>query len=73
MRVSPRRERRNEDRIAAGEITAADYREWMAEEDPFLLTDCAWERATIIVAGTAELPHDPETEVVVAGGLVDAA
>ena len=66
-------ERRNDDRIAAGEITAADHRTWMAEEDPFLLADRAWERATIIVAGTPELPHDPETEAIVTGGVVDAA
>lgn len=59
-------ERRNESRIAAGETTAGDHRAWMAEEDPFLLTDRGWARATIIVAGTPELPHDPETEVIVA-------
>ena len=64
---------RNDDRIAAGEITTADHRAWMAEEDPFLLADRAWERATIIVAGTPELPYNPETEVIVAGAVADAA
>jgi hypothetical protein len=62
-------DRRNESRIGAGEMTAADHRAWMAEEDPFLRTDRAWERATIVVAGTPELPHDPETEVIVAGAV----
>jgi hypothetical protein len=59
-------DRRNEARIAVGEITSADHRAWMAEEEPFLLGDRAWERASVIVAGTPELPHDPETEAVAA-------
>lgn len=58
--------RRDQGRIAAGEITAVDHRAWMAEEDPFLLADRAWERATAIVAGTPELPCDARNEVVVA-------
>ena len=61
-------QRTHEVRVAAGEITPANHRAWMAEEDPFLLTDRAWERATVIVAGTPELPHDPHLEAVVAGG-----
>jgi hypothetical protein len=60
--------RRNTARVAAGEITPSDHRAWMAEEDPFLLADRPWERATAIVAGTPELPHDPRTEVAVARG-----
>ncbi len=58
--------RRDADRVAAGEISPAGYAAWMAEEDPFLRADRAWERATAIVCGTPELPHDPRTEVVVA-------
>jgi pantothenate kinase len=65
-------ERRNEGRIAAGDTTAGGHRAWMAEEDPFLLADRPWERATVVVAGTPELPHDPRTEVVVAGDRTDA-
>lgn len=59
-------DRRNETRVAAGEITPANHRAWMAEEEPFLLDDRAWERADVIVAGTPELPHDPEREAVTA-------
>jgi pantothenate kinase len=62
-------EQRDEARIAAGETTAADRRAWMAEERPFLLDDRAWERATVIVAGSPELPHEPTAEVVVADGV----
>ncbi|MDX8033374.1 hypothetical protein SK803_24415 [Lentzea sp. BCCO 10_0856] len=39
---------------------------WLTEELPFLLRERPWERATIVVAGTTELRHDPETEVVTA-------
>lgn len=41
-------------------------RGWMAEELPFLAADRPWERATIIVAGTPDLAHDPVGEVVIA-------
>lgn len=39
--------------------------EWMAEEIPFLAADRPWQRATVVVAGTTDLPHDPESEVVI--------
>ena len=39
---------------------------WLAEELPFMLRERPWEKATIIVAGTTVLRHDPETEVVTA-------
>jgi hypothetical protein len=39
---------------------------WMAEEIPFNADQRTWERADIIVCGTPEVPHDPETEVVIA-------
>ena len=42
---------------------------WLAEELPLLLRERPWANATIIVAGTAPLDHDPETEVVV--GIAD--
>jgi hypothetical protein len=61
-------ERRNEARIARGEVDRADYWDWMAEEEPFLRDDRAWQRASVIVAGTPEMPHDPETEAVAVRG-----
>ncbi|KJK36092.1 hypothetical protein UK23_42405 [Lentzea aerocolonigenes] len=39
---------------------------WLAEELPFLLREQPWRRATFVVAGTTELPHDPHSEIVVA-------
>lgn len=45
-----------------------EWQEWQDEEVPFLLADRPWERAGFIVAGTPELPHDPQTEVVTAPG-----
>ena len=39
---------------------------WLLEELPFVLREQPWARATMIVAGPAEIGHDPDTEVVVA-------
>lgn len=39
---------------------------WLLEELPFLLREQPWGRATMIVAGPAQLDHDPDTELVVA-------
>lgn len=39
---------------------------WLAEELPFLLREQPWRRATIVVAGTTDLDHDPATEIVIA-------
>jgi hypothetical protein len=39
---------------------------WLAEELPFMLREQPWQRATIVVAGTTDLSHDPETEIVTA-------
>jgi hypothetical protein len=57
-----------------GDSAAADrWHEWMAEEVPFLATDRPWERATLIIAGTPEVDHDPTTEVVLAVPLPAAS
>ncbi|SEQ92777.1 hypothetical protein SAMN05216188_106244 [Lentzea xinjiangensis] len=39
---------------------------WLAEELPFMLAEQPWRKATLVVAGTTDLHHDPETEAVVA-------
>ncbi|MEU3643832.1 hypothetical protein AB0E59_10685 [Lentzea sp. NPDC034063] len=38
---------------------------WLAEELPFLAREQPWRQATVVVAGTTTLDHDPETEIVV--------
>ena len=48
-------------------------RDWMIEELPFLAADRPWERATIIVAGTSDITHDPVGEVVIAHGSMNNA
>jgi len=40
--------------------------EWLAEELPLMLREQPWHEATITVAGTTILHHDPSTEIVVA-------
>jgi len=46
--------------------TPFDEAGWMAEEIPFNTAERTWERASIIVCGTPEIPHDASTEIVVA-------
>jgi hypothetical protein len=63
-------ERRGLDRdVASGadgdrDQAAAFWREWMAEEVPFLEDQRPWERACVVVAGTPTVPHDPGQVVV---------
>lgn len=59
-------DRRNATRVAAGEISEEDFREWMQEEVAFLAEERPWERADFIVSGTPDRPHDPATEFVIA-------
>ncbi len=40
--------------------------EWDREERPFLREQRPWSRATLVVAGSQVLPHDPETHAAVA-------
>lgn len=64
-------ERRSLARVGqpGGARTVEDYREWMAEEEPFLAGQRTWERADMLVAGTPKIPCDPAAEVVVAPRL----
>jgi uridine kinase len=47
------RDRRDEARIAAGEVSRETYESWMAEEEPFVAAQRTWERAFAIVDGTS--------------------
>jgi hypothetical protein len=49
-----------------GPLTARHYRDWMAEEMPFVAGQRPWERADLIICGTPEISFDPATELVVA-------
>jgi hypothetical protein len=40
--------------------------EWLAEELPLLLREQPWKRATVVVAGTTQLDHAPDSEIVIA-------
>jgi hypothetical protein len=59
-----------ERRLVARDGSSAEVRqqvaEWLVEELPFVLREQPWRRATVVVAGTTGLPHDPDTEVVIA-------
>jgi hypothetical protein len=60
-----------ERRLVARDGDSPEQREhvtnWLLEELPFLLREQPWARATMIVGGSAQIPHDPDTELVVAG------
>jgi uridine kinase len=49
-----------------GADEAAFWAEWQAAEDPFQAEQRPWERAGLIVCGDSDLPHDPQSELVVA-------
>jgi hypothetical protein len=62
-------ERRSLDRVGkpGQSPTVAAYRGWMAEEVPFLADERPWERADLVVGGTAAMiPADPAADVVIA-------
>ncbi len=58
--------RRNQARVAAGEITPSVFAQWMEQEWVFIADQRPWERALTVATGTPELPYDPRTEIVVA-------
>jgi hypothetical protein len=49
-----------------GPLTVQHYRDWMAEEDPFIAGQRPWERADLIVCGTPRIAFDPATELLIA-------
>jgi hypothetical protein len=58
-------------RDPAPETAAARWAAWEAEEVPFLAADRPWERADAVLAGRAEIPYDPDRELIVAGRTMD--
>jgi len=59
------RHQREAARIAAGETSAEVSERWLRAETPFLADQRPWERACVVVSGTPDRPHDPETHAVV--------
>ena len=49
------RESRDAARVAAGEISATSYANWMAEEKAYTAAERPWEHADLIVDGNASL------------------
>lgn len=59
-------ERRGIARDGGHAAAVAFWREWMAEETPFLARDRPWERADLVINGTPAMAYDATTELVVA-------
>jgi hypothetical protein len=54
----PTRLARDQVRLAAGEITPADYADWMAQENAYTTHQRPWEHADHLITGTNSLsPH----------------
>ena len=52
-------------RLAAGEMSPADYASWMAEENAYTTRERPWERADLLVYGGDSVPYDSRTEIVI--------
>jgi ABC-type cobalamin/Fe3+-siderophores transport system ATPase subunit len=63
-------ERRWVTRDGGPEVVGSLRSEWMSEEVAFLAHDRPWERASVIVAGTASEPYDRNAEVLVVTALL---
>jgi energy-coupling factor transporter ATP-binding protein EcfA2 len=66
-------ERRLVSRDGDSAVQRQHVADWLAEELPFLQRERPWERATMVVCGTTQLPHDPGSEAVVASPVRPAA
>jgi hypothetical protein len=62
---------RDRKRVAADEINADAYADWMAQERPFQADQETWVRARVIVSGSAS-PEQPVDDVIVAPPLRSA-
>jgi hypothetical protein len=65
----PTRSARDVVRLAAGEMSAASFEGWMAEENAYTTRERPWEHADLLTYGGESIPYDRTTEVVL-GGLV---
>jgi len=62
----PTRLARDAGRVAAGEISAASYRGWMAEEYAYVVAHRPWEHADLIIDGGETAQYDRNSQVAVA-------
>jgi hypothetical protein len=51
----PTRLTRDQTRLAAGEMTLADYASWMAEENAYTTSHRPWEHADLLISGADSL------------------
>ena len=63
----PTRLARDAERVAAGEISAASYAGWMAEENAYVTRHRPWQDADIVING-GDTHRDRDSQVVIAEG-----
>jgi hypothetical protein len=61
----PTRLARDAERVAAGEISAASYAGWMAEENAYVTDQRPWEGADLVING-GDTHRDSDSQVVIA-------
>jgi hypothetical protein len=64
----PTRLSRDAERVAAGEISTASYKGWMAEENAYVTAHRPWEDADLVINGGDTLHGDRRGDVVIAEG-----
>jgi hypothetical protein len=57
--------RREAGRVSTSEALKSGQDDWLRGETPFIADQRPSERAAFIVAATPDIPHDPETEIIV--------
>jgi hypothetical protein len=64
----PTRLARDAERVAAGEISAASYAGWMAEENAYVTDQRPWDDADLVINGGDTMHGDRQDEVLIAEG-----
>jgi hypothetical protein len=64
----PTRLARDAERVAAGEISAASYAGWMAEENAYVTDQRPWDDADLVINGGDTMHGDRQDEVIIAEG-----
>ena len=62
----PTRLARDLPRLARNEMSPADYASWMAEKNAYVTRERPWEHADLLVYGGDSIPHDRDTQAVIA-------
>jgi hypothetical protein len=63
----PTRLARDAERVVAGEVSAASYARWMAEENAYVTDQRPWEDADLVING-GDTHRDRDSQILIAEG-----